>query len=55
VKLPPAAAAWSSAEKLSRCLERTIENRLRLPAAPTRRPARARTELLVGLVPNLPR
>ena len=54
VKLPPAAEAWSSAEKLSRCLERAIETRLRLPAPPTRRPTRARTELLVG-VPNLPR
>ena len=54
VKLPPAATAWSSGEKLSRCLERAIETRLRLPAPPTRRSTRARTELLVG-VPNLPR
>ena len=54
VKLPPAAAAWSSAEKLSRCLERAIETRLRLPVPPTRRSTRARTELLVG-APNLPR
>ena len=54
LKLPPAAQAWSSAETLSRCLERAIETRLRLPAPPTRRPTRARTELLVG-VPNLPR
>ncbi len=55
VKLPPAAAAWSSAETLSRCLERTIGTRLRLPAPPTRRPTRARTELLVGSAPKLPR
>jgi tetratricopeptide (TPR) repeat protein len=63
VKLPPAVAAWSSAAKLSRCLERAIETRLRLPAPPTRRPTRARTELLVGFsqvqsperVPNLRR
>jgi hypothetical protein len=48
VKLPPAAQAWSSPEKLSRCLERAIETGLRLPAPPTRRPTRARTELLVG-------
>ena len=48
VKLPPAAQAWSFAEKLSRCLERAIETRLRLPAPPGRRPTRARTELLVG-------
>ena len=54
VKLPPAAAAWSSAETLSRCLERAITTRLRLPAPPTRRPTRARTELLIGSS-NLPR
>ncbi len=48
VKLPPTAQAWSSAEKLSGCLERTIETRLRLPVPPARRPTRARTELLVG-------
>jgi hypothetical protein len=54
VKLPPAAEAWSSAATLSRCLERAIETRLRLPAPPTRRSTRARTELLVG-APNLPR
>jgi len=64
VKLPPAAQAWSSAEKLSSCLERAITTRLRLPLPPTRRQTRARTELLVGFasqvqnperVPNLPR
>jgi tetratricopeptide (TPR) repeat protein len=64
VKLPPAALAWSSAEKLSGCLERAIETRLRLPVPPARRQTRARTELLVGFaspgqnpekVPNLPR
>ncbi len=48
VKLPPAAQAWPSAEKLSGCLERAIETRLRLPVPPARRPTRARTELLVG-------
>lgn len=48
VKLPPAAQAWSSAERLSGCLERAIETRLRLPVPPARRPTRARTELLVG-------
>jgi hypothetical protein len=48
VKLPTAAQAWSSAEELSRCLKTAIETRLRLPAPPTRRPTRARTELLVG-------
>ncbi len=64
VKLPPTAQAWSSAEKLSGCLERAIETRLRLPVPPARRPTRARTELLVGFpstsrnpdrVPSLPR
>ncbi len=64
VKLPPAAQAWSSAEKLSGCLERAITTRLRLPLPPTRRQTRARTELLVGFpstsrnperVPSLPR
>jgi len=49
VKLPPAAQAWSSAERLSGCLERAIETRLRLPAPPARRQTRARTELLVGV------
>ena len=48
VKLPPAAQAWPSAEKLSGCLERAIETRLRLPVPPARRQTRARTELLVG-------
>ena len=48
VKLPPAAQAWGSAEKLSGCLERAIETRLRLPLPPARRQTRARTELLVG-------
>jgi tetratricopeptide (TPR) repeat protein len=48
VKLPPAVQAWPSAEKLSGCLERAIETRLRLPVPPARRPTRARTELLVG-------
>ena len=64
VKLPPAAQAWPSAEKLSGCLERAIETRLRLPVPPARRQTRARTELLVDFsfpaqnperVPNLPR
>jgi tetratricopeptide (TPR) repeat protein len=54
VKLPPAAQGWSSAEKFSRCLETAIETRLHLPAPPTKRPTRARTELLVGF-PTLPR
>ena len=48
VKLPPAAQAWPSAEKLSGCLERAIATRLRLPLPPSRRSTRARTELLVG-------
>ncbi len=48
VKLPPAVQAWPSAEKLSGCLARAIETRLRLPVPPARRPTRARTELLVG-------
>jgi len=48
VKLPPAAPAWASPEKLSGCLERAIQTRLRLPVPPARRPTRARTELLVG-------
>jgi tetratricopeptide (TPR) repeat protein len=52
VKLSPAAEAWSSADSLSRCLKTAIETRLRLPAPPTRRPTRARTELLIGLGPR---
>jgi tetratricopeptide (TPR) repeat protein len=48
VKLPPAAQAWSSAQKFSGCLERAITTRLRLPLPPARRQTRARTELLVG-------
>jgi hypothetical protein len=48
VKLPPSAQVWSSAEKLSGCLERAITTRLRLSLPPARRPTRARTELLVG-------
>jgi tetratricopeptide (TPR) repeat protein len=64
IRLPPAVAAWGSAEKLSLCLEQAIKTGLRLPAPQAARSTRARTELLVGFpspgqnpqrVPNLPR
>ena len=52
VKLPPAAQAWPSAEKLSGCLERAIETRLRLPRAA--RPASdARAHRAAGRLPEL--